>query len=48
MLKKYKVTVSGGVAQFSKTDSKKTFKQRSDKALYEAKKTGRDKFVFAR
>ncbi len=48
MLKKYKVTVSAGVAQFIKTDSKKTFKQRADKALYEAKKTGRDKFVFTR
>ncbi len=44
-LKKYKLTISGGVTQFKKKDTKKSFKSRADKALYQAKKTGRDKFV---
>lgn len=46
ILKKHGLTVSGGVTQFrEKGDSKKNLKQRVDKALYQAKKTGRDKFV---
>ena len=45
MLKKYGVSVSGGLTQFKKKDTKKKFKQRADKALYKAKHTGRDKFV---
>ncbi len=45
MLKKYKVTISGGLTEFRKKDTKKTFNQRADKALYKAKQTGRDKFV---
>jgi len=44
ILKKHDVTVSGGLTEFKKKDTKKTFKQRADKALYQAKKT-RDKFV---
>lgn len=45
-LKKYKVTVSGGVTQFRKDkDNKKKFKERVDNALYEAKHKGRDIFV---
>ncbi len=44
-LKEHNVTVSGGITQFKKRDSKKTFKIRADKALYKAKQTGRDKFV---
>jgi len=45
-LKKYKVTVSGGVTQFRKDkDNKKKFKERADKALYDAKHKGRDIFV---
>jgi len=44
ILKKHNVTVSGGLTEFKKKDTKKTFKQRADKALYKAKKT-RDKFV---
>jgi len=44
ILKKHDVTVSGGLTEFRKRDTKKTFKQRADKALYKAKKT-RDKFV---
>jgi two-component system, cell cycle response regulator len=45
VLKKYKITVSGGITQYKERDNKKRFKERVDKALYEAKRTGRDKFV---
>lgn len=46
MLKKYSVTISIGITQFrDKKDSEKKFKERVDKALYQAKETGRDKFV---
>ena len=45
ILKKYNVTTSGGLTQYKKGDSKKRFKERADKALYKAKKTGRDKIV---
>lgn len=44
-LSKYKLTVSGGVTQFRKKDTKKAFKERVDKALYSAKEKGRDVFV---
>jgi len=48
-LKKYSLTISGGIAQFKKEkDNKKKFKERADKALYEAKENGRDKFVALR
>jgi len=47
-LKKYNLTISGGITQFKKKDSKKKLKQRVDKALYSAKKSGRDKFVALR
>ncbi len=45
ILKKYKLTVSGGISQYKTKDSKKKFKERVDKALYMAKESGRDKFV---
>ena len=45
ILKKYKVTVSGGLAEFRSRDTKKKIKERADKALYKAKKAGRDRFV---
>ncbi|MBU0894285.1 MAG: GGDEF domain-containing protein [Nanoarchaeota archaeon] len=45
VLKKHGLTVSGGITQFRKKDNKKAFKSRSDKALYQAKKQGRDEFV---
>jgi len=44
ILKKYKLTVSGGVTQYKLKESKKKFKSRADKAMYHAKETGRDKF----
>jgi diguanylate cyclase (GGDEF)-like protein len=45
ILKKYKITVSGGLTEYRKKDTKKSFKERADKALYKAKETGRDRFV---
>jgi diguanylate cyclase (GGDEF)-like protein len=45
ILKKYNLTVSGGVTQYKNKESKKKFKERADRALFEAKKKGRDNFV---
>ena len=46
MLKKHNLTVSGGITEYKgKKDSNKKMKIRVDKALYQAKQTGRDKFV---
>jgi len=47
-LKKYDITVSGGISQFKRRDTKTKFKDRADKALYKAKNSGRDKFVVIR
>jgi len=44
ILKKHGITISGGLTEFKKRDTKKTFEQRADEALYKAKKT-MDKFV---
>jgi len=45
ILKKHGITVSGGITQYKERDSAKTIKSRADKALYQAKNTGRNKFV---
>ena len=45
ILKKYKLTVSGGLTEYKHGDTAKKLKERADKALYKAKNTGRDKFV---
>jgi len=45
LLKKHGVTISGGLTEFRKKDTKKKFKQRADKSLYKAKESGRDRFV---
>ena len=45
ILKKHKITVSGGLTQYKKNDTKKKFKERADRALYKAKDAGRDRFV---
>ena len=48
LLKKHKITISGGITQFKNKDTKKSFKERADKALYQAKNQGRDRFVSLR
>jgi diguanylate cyclase (GGDEF)-like protein len=48
MLKKYGITVSGGITEYKPRDNEKRFKERVDKALYEAKESGRDKFMIRR
>lgn len=48
MLKRYHVTVSGGISQYKDQEDRKKLKERVDKALYQAKETGRDKFVAMR
>jgi len=45
LLKRYKVTVSGGLTEFKSKDTRKNFMKRADKALYRAKNSGRNKFV---
>ena len=45
VLKKYKMTVSGGLTCYAEKDTEKSFKERADKAMYKAKETGRDRFV---
>jgi len=45
VLKKYNLTVSGGLTEYREKDTPKKLKERADKALYKAKETGRDKFV---
>lgn len=45
MLKEYELTVSGGLTEYKKGDTKLKFKERADKGLYKAKDTGRDKIV---
>ena len=45
ILGKHKITVSGGLTEYRNKDTKKSFKERADKALYKAKQTGRDRFV---
>ena len=47
-LKKFKLTVSGGITQYKKGDNKLKFKERTDKALYKAKEGGRDRFEVMR
>lgn len=45
ILQKHDVVISGGLTEFKKKDTKKTFEQRADKALYQAKKQGGDRFA---
>ena len=48
ILKKINLTVSGGLTQYKKGDTKKKFKERANKALLKAKKEGRNRFVTLR
>ncbi len=45
ILKKFGITVSGGITEYKARDTKKKMLARADKALYKAKKGGRDQFV---
>lgn len=47
-LKKYKVTVSGGLTQYKQGDTRKKIEERADKALYQAKESGRDRIILAK
>ncbi|MFH1307269.1 MAG: GGDEF domain-containing protein [archaeon] len=42
LIKKYKLTISGGVTCYKKDDTISKIKQRADKALYKAKEGGRN------
>lgn len=46
LLKKHKLTVSGGLTEFRSKDNEKKMLKRADKALYDAKEGGRDRFVY--
>lgn len=48
ILKRYHVTVSGGISQYKDSENRNKLKERVDKALYNAKETGRDRFVAMR
>ncbi len=45
ILKKYHITVSGGISQYKGQENRNKLKERVDKALYRAKENGRDRFV---
>ena len=47
-LKKYKVNISGGLATYNKNDTVNKILEKSDKALYNAKESGRNRLVFAK
>jgi len=44
-LKRYALTISGGLTTYKDKDTAKSIKERVDKGLYKAKNTGRDKFI---
>ena len=48
IFKKYNLTISGGITEFRKRDTETKFKERVDKALYQAKKQGRDRFIVSK
>lgn len=45
ILGKYGITVSGGLTCYKGADTRKSFMERADKAMYKAKNSGRDRFV---
>ncbi len=44
-LKKYNLTISGGLTRYRKDDTSSLIKTRADQGLYKAKNSGRDKFI---
>jgi diguanylate cyclase (GGDEF)-like protein len=48
LFKRYHLTVSGGISQYKDAENRKKLKERVDRALYEAKESGRDNFVAVR
>lgn len=48
MLSAMNVKVSGGIAEYKKSESSRNFKERANKALLQAKKLGKDRFVLAK
>jgi len=44
-LKKFKLTVSGGLTEYAKKDTMDTMLKRADKGLYDAKEAGRDRLI---
>ena len=45
LLKKYSLTISGGLTEYVKGDTSQKMMKRVDKALYDAKKSGRDRLI---
>lgn len=45
LLSKKEVKVSGGIAQYKKLETARSFKERANKALLQAKRLGKDRFV---
>ncbi len=45
ILKKHKLTISGGLTEYIQKDTMKKIMARADKALYNAKDSGRDKII---
>lgn len=48
ILSSHNIRISGGFAQYEKSESAKSFRERTNQALREAKRTGKDRFVSAR
>jgi len=47
-LSKKSIKVSGGIAQYKKLETARSFKERTNKALLQAKKLGKDQFISVR
>jgi diguanylate cyclase (GGDEF)-like protein len=45
LLRNHKLTVSGGLTKYIKKDSTNSMLKRADKALYDAKESGRDRLI---
>jgi diguanylate cyclase (GGDEF)-like protein len=45
LMKKYHMTISGGLTSYRERDTLKRMKERADKAVYKAKRSGKNKIV---